>query len=82
MASGCPVACSDVPPLKEIGGHAAHYFDPTCEEAIAEGLAGVWQDRALRSALIERGLDRAREFGWERIVPAILEAYERTARSG
>ena len=82
MASGCPVACSDVPPLREVGGDAARYFDPTSDEAMAEALAGVWQDQALRSALIERGLVRARQFGWDRIVPAILEVYERTARSG
>jgi hypothetical protein len=49
---------------------------------MAEALAGVWQDLALRSALVERGLVRARQFGWDRIVPAILEAYECTARSG
>ena len=82
MASGCPVACSDVPPLKEIAGDSARYCDATRDESVAEALAEVWQDRGLRSALIQRGLVRARQFGWDRIVPAILEAYERTARSG
>jgi len=79
MASGCPVACSDIPPLKEIAGDSARYCDATREESVAEALAEVWQDRGLRSALIQRGLVRARQFGWDRIVPAMLEAYERAA---
>jgi len=76
------VACSDVPPLKEIAGDSARYCDATRDESVAEALAEVWQDRGLRSALIQRGLVRARQFGWDRIVPAILEAYARAARSG
>jgi glycosyltransferase involved in cell wall biosynthesis len=82
MASGCPVACSDIPPLREIAGDSARYCDATREESVAEALAEVWQDAGLRAALAERGLVRAREFGWERIVPAILGAYEGAARSG
>lgn len=81
LASGCPVACSDIPPLKEIAGDSARYCDATREESVAEALAEVWQDGRLRSALVERGLVRAREFAWDRIVPAILGSYERAARS-
>src|SRR6266571_2833526 len=43
MASGCPVACSDIPPLKEIGDDGVRYCDPTREESIAEALAEVWR---------------------------------------
>src|SRR5215213_8016876 len=35
MACGCPVACSDLPPLREVCGDAAVYFDPEDPEAIA-----------------------------------------------
>jgi glycosyltransferase involved in cell wall biosynthesis len=35
LASGCPVACSDLPPLREVAGDAAVYFDSTEPESIA-----------------------------------------------
>ena len=34
MAAGVPVACSDIPPLREIGGDTVHYFDPSSDEAV------------------------------------------------
>jgi glycosyltransferase involved in cell wall biosynthesis len=35
LACGCPVACSDLPPLREVAGDAALYFDPFDPESIA-----------------------------------------------
>src|SRR5580692_5722178 len=38
MAAGVPVACSDIPPLREIAGPTVHYFDPFSETAIRDAL--------------------------------------------
>ena len=35
LACACPVACSDLPPLREVAGDAAAYFDPLEPESIA-----------------------------------------------
>ena len=35
LACACPVACSDLPPLREVCGDAAVYFDPDDAESIA-----------------------------------------------
>ncbi len=35
LACACPVACSDLPPLREVAGDAAVYFDPEEPESIA-----------------------------------------------
>ena len=35
LACACPVACSDLPPLREVAGDAAAYFDPLDPESIA-----------------------------------------------
>jgi glycosyltransferase involved in cell wall biosynthesis len=35
LACACPVACSDLPPLREVAGDAAVYFDPEDPESIA-----------------------------------------------
>jgi glycosyltransferase involved in cell wall biosynthesis len=80
MASGCPVACSGNTSLPEVGGDAARYFDPVSEDSIAAALAELWQDAARRHELAGRGLARAEAFGWERIVPQVLQAYEAALR--
>src|SRR5216684_7684575 len=41
MAAGVPVACSAIPPLREVAADAALYFDPLDEDALAEGLARI-----------------------------------------
>lgn len=63
MASGCPVAASNAGALPEICGDAAHLFDPTSVEAIASGVLTVLADEETYTA---RGLERARQFSWNR----------------
>jgi glycosyltransferase involved in cell wall biosynthesis len=60
LAAGCPVACSDLPPLHEVAGADAVYFDPRSPEDIARaaveaadrpdrpapGLRHSWDDAA------------------------------------
>jgi glycosyltransferase involved in cell wall biosynthesis len=59
LASACPVACSDLPPLREVAGEAAVYFDPLEPEAIA---AAVHRTIARGGA---SGPDRAARFTWD-----------------
>jgi glycosyltransferase involved in cell wall biosynthesis len=66
MAAGIPVACSDIPPLREVAGDAALFFDPLSEDAIEEALDRVAADDELRAKLAAAGPERARGFTWER----------------
>jgi glycosyltransferase involved in cell wall biosynthesis len=61
LACATPVACSDIPPLREVCGDAAVYFDPTQPEAIAAGI-----EEALRRGpeLSAAGPARAARFTW------------------
>jgi glycosyltransferase involved in cell wall biosynthesis len=59
MAVEVPVACSNRSSLPEIGGEAAWYFEPESEQSIADGLARVTNDAALRARLIAAGRERA-----------------------
>ena len=59
LACACPVACSDLPPLREVAGDAAAFFDPSDPEAIA---AGVAQAIARGGA---SGPERAASFTWD-----------------
>ena len=61
MASGCPVAASDLPAIREVCGEAAVLFDPNDPEAIAAGV-----ERALAHAdeCSTHGPRRAAGFTW------------------
>jgi glycosyltransferase involved in cell wall biosynthesis len=77
MARGVPVACSNASSLPEVAGDAALLFDPRDEAALAAALARLLSDPALAQRLRERGLQRAREFTWERTAQLTLESYSR-----
>jgi glycosyltransferase involved in cell wall biosynthesis len=74
MAAGIPVACADIPPLREVAGEAALFFDPLNEDAIAGALDRITMDAGLRAKLAEAGPERAREFTWERTARETLAA--------
>jgi glycosyltransferase involved in cell wall biosynthesis len=74
MAAGIPVACSDIPPLREVAGDAALFFDPLSEDEIAGALDRITTDTGLRARLTEAGPERARGFTWERAARETLAA--------
>jgi glycosyltransferase involved in cell wall biosynthesis len=65
MASGVPVVAGDIPVSREVAGDAARYADPHDTQALAQALAEVLRDAALRRTLVERGRARVLRFGWE-----------------
>ena len=74
MACGVPVVCSGIEPLDEVAGDAARLVDPLSVESLAEGMSEVLGDRALREALVEKGLERASSFSWEKTAKDTLRA--------
>ena len=79
--AGAPVATSNAASLPEVAGDAALLFDATSVEAIADAVKRIWTDDALRAALRERGLARARAFSWDATATAFRDLYRRAARS-
>jgi glycosyltransferase involved in cell wall biosynthesis len=73
MARGVPVACSDLPVLREVAGDVAVMFDPrdvgAMRAAIGRVLAG--------DADVERARERAGRFTWERTAELTVESYHR-----
>jgi len=76
MACGCPVVVSNVASLPEVCGDAAYYVDPYSEESIAEGIYKVLTDESLRRSLIQKGLERAKLFSWEKSAREHLEVFK------
>ena len=77
MAAGTPVVCSNASALPEVAGDAALLFDPHNVEAMRETTRRVLEDEALRAELIERGLERAKIFSWERCAKETLSVLEK-----
>ncbi len=78
MAAGIPVACADIPALREVAGEgsdeAALFFDPLDEDAIAAALDRIAKDVQLRRTLAAAGPERARPFTWIRAAEKTLAA--------
>jgi glycosyltransferase involved in cell wall biosynthesis len=69
MAAGVPVACSAIPPLKEIAGCTVHYFDPLRDSEIQDALVKL----ASGDIPTEAAAARAAEFTWEKTARATLD---------
>ncbi len=79
MACGAPVVTSNVSSLPEVTGGAAVLVDPYDVESIADGMARVLSNPALREELRVKGIARALEFSWERSVSRTREIYQEVA---
>jgi glycosyltransferase involved in cell wall biosynthesis len=75
MAVGTPVVVSNRGALPEVLGDAALLVDPEDVEALAAALERAAGDDALRSALVEKGRRRVREFSWEKLAEKTLAGY-------
>ncbi len=72
MACGAPVLTSNSSSLPEVAGDAALIVDPLDTGAIAEGMARLACDAALRQELRQRGYQRAAQFTWDRCAEETL----------
>jgi glycosyltransferase involved in cell wall biosynthesis len=77
MASGTPVVCSRAASLPEVAGDAALYFDPASAEELAEKIEKVLSSRDLQESLRAKGLERAKQFTWEKSTRKHVELYQR-----
>ena len=68
MAAGIPVACSDIPPLREVAGNTVIYFDPNDDVAMRNALRQVVSDRSH----VDDARARAAEFTWENVARETL----------
>ncbi len=81
MACGCPVLCSQVAALPEVGGDNALYFDPRDPGDIAQVIQQLLEDSTLRNNLIEKGVRHAQTFSWRRFTMQVLQQAYRSVNS-
>jgi glycosyltransferase involved in cell wall biosynthesis len=77
MSTGCPIASSNSSSLPEVCGDAAMFFDPLSVEDMADAV-----DRLLRNPepFVQRGLQRAPLFTWEKTATAHVDVYRELAQ--
>ncbi|MDE2058517.1 MAG: glycosyltransferase family 4 protein [candidate division NC10 bacterium] len=76
MGCGVPVITSHTSAMPEVAGEAALLVDPTDANALAEAMASVLDDGALRDDLRRKGMDRVRHFSWEAVARKTVESYQ------
>lgn len=69
MAAGVPVACSDIPPLREIARSTVHFFDPASDREIRDALVLLASGK-ISTEVAER---RAAQFTWQKTARATLD---------
>jgi len=73
MACGVQTIASNTSCLPEISGNALAYFDPLSVEDIAVCMQTALRDSDLRLRLRQNGMNRAREFTWDRCARQTLD---------
>jgi len=77
MHYGAPVVSSNAACMPEVLGDAAHYFNPTDVNDMAQKIDDVLSNPILRKSLIEKGKIQVKKYSWERMAKQTLEIYER-----
>ena len=78
LASGTPVIASTNAAIPEVAGEAALYMDPDDVDSCRTHMLQLLDDPVLQEALRQKGLQRAKQFSWQRCARITADTY-RTA---
>ena len=79
MACGTPVVTSRSAAIPEVVGAAALLVDPLDATDIRQGIERVLEDAALRAAMRQSGLARARLFSWDAVAVKVNRVIQEAA---
>ena len=72
---GCPVICSNIPVMKEIGGDAVRYFDPNNIDDMTASIEQTIYSERNRKSLIKKGFEKNKNFSWTKCAKETLAIY-------
>lgn len=75
MQCGTPVISADATSLPEVVGSAGILVDPHDEDALSQAILDIHGKAGLRHDLAARGLERARQFSWQRCAADTFRTY-------
>lgn len=76
FACGLPVITSNISAMPEVGGKAAIYVDPYNQKDIKEKIDLLMNDKKVQTELSNMGLNRVKEFSWEKAVDQTARVYK------
>jgi glycosyltransferase involved in cell wall biosynthesis len=77
FAAHCPVIASDSTSIPEVAGDAACLVNPTDKRAISDAMIQLIKAQDYREALIEKGVERATLYSWDRCARNTLGVYKK-----
>ena len=80
-AIGRPVITSNISPMREVAGEAAHFVDPADVTAIRQGILRLIYDATYRQILIDAGLKNARQYTTTAIAQGYVSLYQQQYES-
>lgn len=81
MSQDVPVAASDIPSLREVGGEAALYFDPASVASCEEILYNLCTNDTTRETLQRAGKERVRFFSWHGSAMLLFDVYKKYSQN-
>lgn len=81
MARRCPVLACDITAIPEVVGDAGILVPPGDFKQFAQGVVSIYEDRAFRRSLIEKGVDRIERFRWTDSARKMYDLFESIAIS-
>lgn len=79
MQCGTPVITSNISSMPEIGGDACYYIEPKSLDDLTRGLEKIIENTDLRKKMSQKGIERAKQFSWEKCAKETLRIYTQTA---
>lgn len=77
MKSGVPVITSEVSSMPEVAGDSALLIDPFSVSNFSEQLKRLVHEPGLSESLVEKGLQRAQDFSWDKTAELLWASAER-----
>ena len=81
MKCGTPVITSNVSSLPEVMGEKGIMVEPDDPVALCEAMKKLIQDISFREDQVKYGLERSRQFSWEKTADMTLEVYKKVTES-
>ena len=80
FACGTPVIASSSSSIPEVAGNAALLLSPFEPSLWASAIKELFVDSEKREELVKKGLERSKEFSWDKTAREVLEVYQEIRR--
>ena len=81
FASHCPVISSNTTSIPEVAGDAALLVNPLLIDEISHAMQLLATDIHLRDELVKKGLERAKQFTWEKAAQEHMSVFKKVLNS-